>query len=234
MRRATLDALRVALAAKRPVVLLTELDSGRQRLVDPVDGPASLREYGAHLEEAVARAVREDRSAVVPSHYGRLFVHVFNPPLRLVLVGAVHIAQALVPLARLTGYAVTVVDPRRAFATAARFPGVDLIREWPDKAMAQLGIDQRTAAVTLTHDPKFDDPALSVALRSRAFYVGALGSRRTHALRCDRLRELGLTEAQIARVHAPVGLAIGACSPAEIALAVMAEITAVLRRARAP
>jgi xanthine dehydrogenase accessory factor len=142
----------------------------------------------------------------------------------------VHIAQALVPVARLTGYAVTVVDPRGAFATESRFPDVALVTEWPDDALNGLAIDARTAIVTLTHDPKLDDPALTVALRSPAFYVGSLGSRRTHAKRLDRLRAAGLTEEELARIHAPVGLDIGAVTQAEIAVSVMAQIIAARRR----
>ena len=159
------------------------------------------------------------------------FVHPHNPPLRLIVVGAVHIAQALVPMAQTTGFAVTVVDPRRAWATADRFPGITLIQEWPDEAMVALAPDSRTAVVTLTHDPKLDDPALDVALKSDAFYIGALGSRRTHAKRVARLTELGHAEAAIARIHAPVGLNIGAVTAPEIALSILAEIVAARRGA---
>jgi xanthine dehydrogenase accessory factor len=155
---------------------------------------------------------------------------VFNPPLRLVVVGAVHIAQTLVPMAGLAGYDVTVVDPRRAFASDARFPGVDVRQDWPDEALEALEPDARTAVVTLTHDPKLDDPALDVALRSDAFYIGALGSKRTHAGRRERLTELGHDARALDRIHGPAGLAIGAVSPAEIALSVMAEMTQVLRQ----
>ncbi len=149
--------------------------------------------------------------------------------LRLIVVGAVHIAQALVPMASLTGYDVTVVDPRRGFANDVRFPGVEMRTDWPDEALEELGLDERTAVVTLTHDPKLDDPALDVALRSEAFYIAALGSRRTHAARLERLGALGHDQPTLARIHGPAGLAIGAVSPAEVALSVMAEMTAVLR-----
>jgi len=179
----------------------------------------------------VRRVLIDDRSGSVEAGGERLFVQIFNPPLRLILVGAVHISQALAPIAALAGYKVTVVDPRRSFATAARFSGVDLIPEWPDEAMPGLAIDSRTAVVTLTHDPKLDDPALESALRSPAFYVGALGSRKTHAGRLKRLAVAGFTAAETGRIHGPVGLAIGALSPAEIAIAILAEITAVLHRA---
>jgi xanthine dehydrogenase accessory factor len=159
-----------------------------------------------------------------------LFLHVQNPPLRLIIVGAVHIAQALAPMAALAGYSVSIIDPRRAFATDARFPDVTLIGEWPDEVMATMTLDRRTAVVTLTHDPKLDDPALQTALKSDVFYVGALGSKRTHAARVGRLRAAGLGEADCARIHGPVGLDIGALSPAEIAVSILAQITQVLRR----
>jgi xanthine dehydrogenase accessory factor len=159
---------------------------------------------------------------------GRYFLQVQIPPRRLIAIGAVHIAQSLVPMAAIAGFAVTVIDPRGAFATELRFPGVSLSTEWPDDALTALDPDRRTAIVTLTHDPKLDDPALSVALRSDAFYIGALGSKRTHARRVERLREAGFTDKDIARIHAPIGLNIGAVSPAEISLSILGEITQVL------
>jgi xanthine dehydrogenase accessory factor len=152
-----------------------------------------------------------------------------NPPLRLIIVGAVHIAQTLAPMAALAGYAVTIIDPRRAFATDARFPDVTLIGEWPDEFMATMTLDRRTAVVTLTHDPKLDDPALQTALKSDAFYIGALGSKRTHAARLGRLRSAGFGDGDCARIRGPVGLDIGALSPAEIAVSILAQITQVLR-----
>ncbi|WP_436399292.1 XdhC family protein [Roseobacter sp. S98] len=158
------------------------------------------------------------------------FVAVHNPPLRLVIVGAVHIAQALVPMARLAGYDPVVVDPRGAFGSEARFPGTRVVAEWPDEALEQIGLHSRTAVILLTHDPKLDDPALHLALQSPCFYIGALGSKRTHAARVARLEEAGFTEDQIARIHGPVGLDIGASGPPEIAVSVMAEMTRVLRR----
>jgi xanthine dehydrogenase accessory factor len=154
---------------------------------------------------AVELAHRQDRSVAADTSVGRVFLQVFNPPLRLVIVGAVHIAQALVPMAALAGYAVTVVDPRRSFATDERFPDVAVSTDWPDEALESLAPDRRTAVVTLTHDPKLDDPALLVAVRSEAFYVGALGSRRTHAKRLDRLREQGADDAALARIRGPAG-----------------------------
>ncbi len=228
MKRAILDRLQEARAAKRPTALVTDLRDGRQLL--RVDGETSGElTLDAVQHEAVAAAVAADRSGPLPEHPD-LFVHVYNPPLRLLVVGAVHISQALVPMAQLAGYEVIVVDPRKAWANTERFPNVQLIDAWPDEAMTALAPDHRSAVVVLTHDPKLDDPALGVVLRSPAFYVGALGSRKTHAKRVARLGEQGLSEAEIARIHAPVGLAIGAKSPAEIALSIMAQITQVLHR----
>jgi xanthine dehydrogenase accessory factor len=178
----------------------------------------------------VARAretIRDDVSRTHKEDDGsEYFIRVHNTPLRMIVVGAVHIAQALVPMAQLAGYACTVVDPRGAFATKERFPGVTLSEDWTDDALSQLKPDARTAIVTLTHDPKLDDPALQVALKSNAFYVGALGSSRTHAKRVARLKEAGITDEQIARIGSPVGLDIGAKSPAEIAISILAEVVA--------
>ncbi len=232
MKLALLEELNRARAGKRQVCLLRLLDQGAEALV--VEG--ELRLGGPLPEELIAaarRALREDRCQLLETSAGRIFLQVFNPPLRLVLVGAVHIAQALAPMAALAGYAVTVVDPRRAFATDSRFPDIALVSDWPDEALESLAPDRRTAVVTLSHDPKLDDPALIVALRSEAFYIAALGSRRTHAKRLERLREAGFTEAELARIHGPAGLDIGAVSPAEIAISVLAQMTAVLRRGTA-
>lgn len=216
-------------AEKRPVALVTDLVTGLQALVTEEGTHGGFALFPEDLE-TVRRRVSDDRSGILEEGDQRLFVHVFTPPLRLVVVGAVHIAQALVPMAGHLGYAVTLVDPRRAFGTAERFPGTVLLDAWPDEALAALAPDRRTAVVTLTHDPKLDDPALMVALRSDAFYVGSLGSRKTHAKRVERLREAGLSEAEIARLRAPVGLDIGAITPAEIAVSVLAEVTRTLRR----
>jgi xanthine dehydrogenase accessory factor len=232
MKRAILDRLLRAKADKVPVALVTDLATGQQTLVfeNAVHGEFGLDEMQLI---AVRGRLHQDDSGLISDpdeeEGPRLFVHAHNPPLRLLIVGAVHIAQPLVPLARMTGYEVTVIDPRAAFATPERFPGVALLDAWPDEGLATLKPDRRTAVVVLTHDPKLDDPALVAALRSGAFYVGALGSKRTHASRLDRLREIGLTEAETARIHAPVGLDIGAVTPAEIALSIMAQITAVRR-----
>lgn len=228
MRRLVLDALLAARADKRPVALVTNLDNGRQALLDgdEVIGDLTL---GSVVLDRVRQAIADDRSGALADT--SLFVQVCNPPLRMVVVGAVHIAQALVPMATLAGYDVTVVDPRRAWATDDRFPDVTLSIAWPDEALSALCPDRRTAVVTLTHDPKLDDPALLVALASDAFYIGALGSKRTHAKRLDRLREQGQDEVLLARIHGPAGLAIGAKSPAEIAVSIVAQATQALHRA---
>ncbi|UCH73080.1 MAG: XdhC family protein [Rhodospirillales bacterium] len=229
MKNAVLDALLAARAAKASAALVTELGSGAQTLVGPGAPPGDLP-LGAALHSFVDSALADDRSMSAEIGDQRYFIHVFNPPRRLVIVGAVHIAQVLAPMAALAGYAVTVVDPRGAFATEDRFPGVELTRQWPDDALEGLDVDQRTAIVTLTHDPKLDDPALETALRRAPFYIGALGSKRTHASRVARLRETGFDDAEIARIHAPVGLDIGAVSPAEIALSILGEMTLLLHR----
>lgn len=233
MKSFLLGRLLAAKASGTPVALVTDLSSGLQTLVfeDAIHGSFGLEDD--QLAE-VRERLRQDRSGLIgdleDEDSPRLFVQAHNPPLRLLIVGAVHIAQPLAPIATLTGYAVTVIDPRGSFATAERFPGVALVESWPDEALAELTIDRRTAVVTLTHDPKLDDPALMSALRSPAFYVGALGSRRTHAKRVERLTQEGLTADELARLHAPVGLDIGAVTPAEIAISVMAQITAVRRK----
>jgi xanthine dehydrogenase accessory factor len=233
MKREILDRLVADRAAKRPAALVTDLASGAQALVHLEDVSGDLALEGTAL--TVAReALRADRSGLLDLPGRKLFLQVSNPPLRLFVVGAVHISQALVPMASLAGYDVTVIDPRRAFATDARFPDVKLMGDWPDDAMAVLKPDRRTAVVALTHDPKIDDPALQAALRSDAFYIGALGSRKTHANRLARLREAGFDEPLTARIHGPIGLRIGARSPAEIAISILAEITSVLHASDRP
>ena len=231
MKRAHIEALIQARQQTRPAALVTVLGENNAWVVygDAVD------EVGADLSQAVlsgvTQALRADRASVVEDEGRRYFIQPQNPPLRMLVIGAVHIAQALTPMARLAGYAVTIIDPRRAFATPERFADVELTHEWPDDALRRLAPDTRTAVVTLTHDPKFDDPALEVALASPAFYIGSLGSRRTHASRCKRLVEAGVSEASLERIHAPVGLNIGARSQGEIAVAVLAEVTQALRSA---
>ena len=228
MLRDLLDRLLSLQAAKQPAALVTDLESGAQALVE-ADGIAGGLMLTDPEIAATLEAVRDDRSGLDAE--AKRFVQVFNPPLRLVVVGAVHIAQQLVPLAAAAGYDVTVVDPRRAWASSERFPQVALVTDWPDEALKSLAPDHRTAVVTLTHDPKLDDPALAAALASPAFYIGALGSRRTQARRLERLRDLGLDAAALARVHGPVGLDIGAKSPAEIAVSILAQIIQVRRAA---
>ena len=228
MKLALLEQLNEARRQKRRACLLRWLASGEEAMV--VDGEVTLGTVPPDLMPEVDAAHRADRSKTVETPSGAVFLQVFNPPLRLAIVGAVHIAQALAPIASLAGYAVTIIDPRGAFATKARFPHVTLIDDWPDDAMEAFAPDRRSAVVTLTHDPKLDDPALDVALKSEAFYIAALGSRRTHAGRIERLKALGHDEATIARIHGPAGLDIGAVSPAEIAVSVMAQMTRALRQ----
>ncbi|ATX66223.1 XdhC family protein [Roseinatronobacter bogoriensis] len=212
-----------------PVAVLRDIVAARAERV-PVACVTDLTTWARHIampqDPAFADRFRRDQSG--RDEAGRL-VTLHNPALRLVVVGGVHIAQALLPMARLAGYAPVLVDPREAFASDLRFPGETLIHDWPDEALTSIGLDARTAVVTLTHDSKLDDPAIITALQSDVFYLGCLGSSRTHAKRLDRLRAAGLNEAQLARIHAPVGLNIGARSPAEIALATLAQITGALR-----
>ena len=223
--RETLAALLAAREAREPRVWLCWLDAARRRLLAPGDLPGLDAEVG----DAAHEALRSDSARSIESAEGPVFVQPLTPPLRLVVVGAVHIAQHLAAMARGAGYAVTVVDPRGAFASETRFPGVALSRAWPEAALAEIGLDARSALVTLSHDPKIDEPALEAGLASGAFYVGSLGSRRTHARRLERLRDRGLGDEALARIHAPVGLDIGARSPAEIAVSILAQITEVLR-----
>ncbi len=214
------------LAAKRPVVRATNLATGASRLLHPLEaGDGDDLGLAAAAREALAR----DRSGAVETPGGPVFLRVYQARVRLLVVGAVHVAQALAPMALQAGLEVIVIDPRRAFATGPRFPGVKVVGEWPAEAMALLGLDRRTAVVTLAHDPKIDDPALAAALRSEAFYVGALGSRRSHAARLERLRALGFADADLGRIHGPVGLAIGAVSPGEIAVSILAQLVERLR-----
>jgi xanthine dehydrogenase accessory factor len=222
-----LAALEQAKRDKKPIVLATHLPGGEQRLLPDPTAPAALNEMASSV-------LRSDESGTHKINGEDWFLHAYNPPLRLIVVGAVHIAQALAPFAAPCGFAVTVVDPRRSFASDERFPGVTISSAWPDEAMEAFVPDSRTAVVTLTHDPKLDDPALDRALKSDAFYIGALGSRRTHAARLKRLRELGHGDEALARIRGPVGLNIEAVTAPEIALSVIAEIVAVRRGAPLP
>lgn len=225
------SALAAALQGGRAVVLATRLRDGLQHVIEPDDESGETAGLPPGLAEAARRAVETDLSATLDLAGEAWFVLARNPPLRLAVVGAVHVAQALAPLAAALGFAVTVIDPRGAFATPERFPGVALDAAWPDEALAALRLDRRCAVVTLTHDPKLDDPALDLALRSEAFYIGALGSRRTHAGRLERLAALGHDATALTRLRGPVGLAIGAVTAPEIALSIVADVVAVRRRA---
>jgi xanthine dehydrogenase accessory factor len=219
MKRNVLDQLLKAKAERRAVALVTDLADGSQRIVAQVDAANDS------LAGVLAEAFRFDQSGV----HGNHFVHVHNPPLRLIMVGAVHIAQSVIPMAQLAGYDVIVIDPRGAFATSARFPGVALHAEWPDEIIPKLGLDARTAMIALTHDPKIDDPALTAAIRSPVFYIGALGSKKTHASRRERLSAKGASPEELKRINGPIGLDIGAKGPTEIAISIMAQMTRALR-----
>ncbi len=229
MKARYLDAVIAASAESRSIAIATELKSGAQLLVDGdlVEGELALDDASV---AAIREALRADRNITLDTAEGRVFVQVFSPPRRCFVIGAVHIAQPLVPMLIATDYKPIVIDPRGAWATAERFPGVELTSEWPDEALERLKPDRASAIVALTHDPKIDDPALTVALRSEAFYIGALGSRRTHAKRLERLSALGFGENQLSRIHAPIGLNIGAVSQAEIAVSIIGQMTTVLRQ----
>jgi xanthine dehydrogenase accessory factor len=219
----TLAEVNIERAARRPIIVITDTASGEQRAVKAADFA------GDPLQAELDKHLRMGKSSTIEVDGKKLFLNVYAPTAKLVIVGAVHISQALAPLARSLGYDVTVVDPRTAFASPERFPDVNVIAEWPDVALPPLNVDHYTAFVAVTHDPKVDDPALLHAFERDCFYIGALGSRKTHAKRGDRLRSQGISDAQFARIHAPIGLNIGAVSPSEIAVAIMAEITATLR-----
>ncbi len=219
MKRDLLNDLLGARKNRQAVALITDLTRGEQRLVRR----ASTR--NDPLADKLDEAFRFDQSG---THAGQ-FVNIHNPPLRLVIIGAVHIAQSVIPMAQQLGYDITVIDPRGAFATGARFPGIALHAEWPDEIIPQIGLDPRTAMIALTHDPKIDDPALFAALKSDVFYIGALGSKKTQGARGQRLKDAGFSAAEIARIHGPIGLDIGAKGAPEIAVSIMAEMTRSLR-----
>ena len=223
MRLDILTALNTERAARRAAVVVTDVTSGEQRLVKGADVARDP------LKDLLEKHIRSGKSGMEETPQGKVFLTVHVPPPQLVITGAVHISQALAPIAALLGYDVVIVDPRTAFASVERFPDVKVIADWPDKALPALGVDRYTAFVALTHDPKIDDPALSHALERECFYIGALGSKKTHARRVERLKGQGASDAQLARIHAPIGLPIGAVSPPEIAVAIMGEITSRLR-----
>jgi xanthine dehydrogenase accessory factor len=226
MQLGLLSRLNAERAARRAAILVTDIASGEQRLVreTEVDGDS--------LAEDLRKALLNGKSGFLERDDRRFFLTVQVPPVRAIVIGAVHISQALAPMMKGVDLDVTIIDPRTAFATPERFPDVDLRAEWPDAVLPDLGLDRYTAMVALTHDPKIDDPALVAALRSDCFYIGALGSRKTHERRVQRLTAAGLTEADLARIHAPIGLDIGAVSPAEIAVSILAELIAALRSGR--
>ncbi|HVC56249.1 MAG TPA: XdhC family protein [Stellaceae bacterium] len=232
MKTRYLDAVIAAGRDSRSVALATDIKSGAQLLFDGARFEGEL-ELDEASRAAMRDALRADRNLTLDTPAGRVFVQVFSPPRRCFVVGAVHIAQPLTRMLALTDYQAIVIDPRQSFATEARFPGIELTTEWPDEALERLKPDHRSAIVTLTHDPKLDDPALAVALRSQCFYIGALGSKRTHARRLERLSELGFGAADFARIHGPIGLPIGAVSQAEIAISILAEMTQILRKGAA-
>jgi xanthine dehydrogenase accessory factor len=226
MHLSLLSALNAERAARRAAILVTDMATGEQRLV---------REAGVSrdpLAPLLEGRLHSGKSGTVEADGRQLFLNVQVPPVKAVVVGAVHISQALAPMARALDLDVTVIDPRTAFATPERFPDVPVLAEWPDAALPRLGLDRYTVLLALTHDPKIDDPALLAALKAECFYIGALGSKKTHARRVERLKEAGFGEADIARIHAPIGLDIGAVSPAEIAVSILAEMIAGLRKDR--
>lgn len=226
MELSLLAALNAERQARRAAILVTEIASGAQRLVKPEAIAADP------LGELLERQLRTGKSGMVEVEGSSYFLTVQAPHPRVVVTGAVHISQAMAPMARALDLDLMIIDPRTAFATPERFPDTALLAEWPEEAIGRIGLDGYTAFVALTHDPKIDDPGLTAALRSNCFYIGALGSRKTHARRLERLAEAGFDAAATARIHAPIGLDIGAVSPAEIALAILAEIVSTLRGPR--
>lgn len=226
MRLELLAALNQARASRRAAIVVTDVATGEQRLVREEDAGADP------LAGVLAERFRSGKSGLVDAESGPLFLAVQVPPVRVVAVGAVHISQALAPMARALDLDMTVIDPRTAFASPERFPDVPVVAEWPEAALPRLGLDCYTALLALTHDPKIDDPALTAALGAECFYIGALGSRKTHGRRVERLREAGFGDAEIGRIHAPIGLDIGAVSPAEIAVSILAELVGALRKDR--
>jgi xanthine dehydrogenase accessory factor len=228
LRLDILKALNEERTARRSVIVVTNQDSGAQRLVKGADIRSDP------LKDVLEKHLRSAKSGIEETPEGKVFLTVHVPSPKLVITGAVHISQTLAPMGQLLGYDVTIVDPRTAFATDERFPDVKVIAQWPDEALPPLGVDHYTAFVALTHDPKIDDPALAHALARDCFYIGALGSKKTHARRIERLKEQGMSEDALTRIHAPIGLDISSVSPPEIAVAIMGEITARLRAGARP
>ena len=224
MQLALLETLNAERAARRACVLVTNLATGEQRLV------LAAAIAGDPLADILEAQLRSGKSGTIAHDAETLFLTVQTPPVRLMLIGAVHISQALAPMAEIAGLDVTIIDPRTAFASEMRFPNVKVLAQWPDEALATTALDRYTAVALLTHDPKIDDPALIAALKAQCFYIGALGSRKTHAARLARMQAAGFGEVATARIHAPIGLDIGAVSPAEIAASVLGEIIAALRK----
>lgn len=232
MKSRYIDAVMAANAEGRSAALATDLKTGAQLLFDNGETEGNLELDEVSLG-AMSDALRADRNISLDTAQGRIFVQIFSPPRRCFVIGAVHIAQPLVPMLIATDYKPIVIDPRGAWATEARFPGVELSSEWPDEALERMKPDRASAVVALTHDPKIDDPGLIAALRSEAFYIGALGSRRTHAKRLERLAKEGFGENELSRIHGPIGLNLGGVSQAEVAVSIIAEMTQVLRRGEA-
>ncbi len=232
MKSRYIDAVMTANAEGRSAALATDLKTGAQLLLDNGETEGNLELDEVSLG-AMSDALRADRNISLDTAQGRIFVQIFSPPRRCFVIGAVHIAQPLVPMLIATDYKPIVIDPRGAWATEARFPGVELSSEWPDEALERMKPDRASAVVALTHDPKIDDPGLIAALRSEAFYIGALGSRRTHAKRLERLAKEGFGENELSRIHGPIGLNLGGVSQAEVAVSIIAEMTQVLRRGEA-
>lgn len=227
MKRADIERLKEAVANREPMALVTWLESGEQKLLrhpGTVDMASDIE-----LSLTLSDAFNKDSSTIATIDGDEVFIKIYNPPLRMIIIGAVHIAQALIPMARQLGYEPIVIDPRTAFASEERFAGVKRDTRWPDEALADIGVDTRTAFIALTHDPKIDDPALKIALDAHPFYIGALGGKRTNQKRIDRLTAAGISTDKLARINAPVGLDIGAMGAPEIAVSIIAEVTAALR-----
>jgi xanthine dehydrogenase accessory factor len=228
MRLDLLSELNAERAARRAAVVITDMASGAQRLVRETEIARDP------LADQLRQLIALGKSARVESEAADCFIELHLPATIVVIIGAVHITQTLAPMARMLGYEVTIIDPRTGFATPERFPQTTIVTSWPDQAFAKIRLDRRTALIALTHDPKIDDPAIETALQAGCFYVGALGSRKTHAKRFERLQQKGLNDEMLARIRAPIGLAIGAATPAEISISILAQLTETLRKTGQP